>query len=110
MDFTELICKLSLDYLAQSSQLTPTDDDFVGWVDSQPLPGRPLLYQLGAQKCWEFGNLSFQSWVLDARGFSFADYLVHRLTAKDYLHWIDLFGTTTLARYKNEYDNEDGDE
>ena len=107
MDFTELICSHSRAYLAQATQYPPTDEDFVGWVDSQPLPGRPLLYQRGPQQCWADGNLSFYAWVLDVRGVSFANYLVQRLSEPDYVRWIDLFATTTLARYRNEYeDNE----
>lgn len=97
MSFTAKIVALSLDFLAQALQYTPTDEEFVSWVDSQPLPGRPILYHHGPCDCWQQGNLSLQAWVLESRGFSFANYLVTRLSEAEYLRWIDLFATTTLA-------------
>lgn len=97
MPFTARISALSLNFLHQALVLTPTDNEFVSWVDAQPLPVRPLLYLAGPQQCWEKNSPSFQSWVLEARGISFADYLAKRLSERDYLRWVDLFGTTTLA-------------
>ncbi|MDF7815535.1 MULTISPECIES: hypothetical protein [Hymenobacter] len=101
-DFTQRIDELALDYLHQAVALglTPTDDEFVGWVDAQPLASRPGLYRKGWAHCWAAGLLSFQEWVLLARGMSLADYLVQRLSEKEYLRWVELFATSTLARPK----------
>ena len=109
MDFTERISLLSLDYLAQALSLTPTDVEFVGWVDHQPLPVRPLLYLAGPAKCWAGHSPSYQASVLESRGVSFVEFLLQRLSEADYLRWVGLFATTTLARNMNEYGNEDGD-
>jgi len=97
MDFNERMDNLALDYLYQAHAFTPTDDEFVGWVDAQPVEARAGLYRKGPRTCWEAGLLSFQAWVLTARGFSLADYMMHRLSEKEYLHWVELFATTTLA-------------
>lgn len=101
-DFTERIDELALDYLHQALALglTPTDDEFVGWVDAQPLASRPGLYRKGWAHCWAAGLLSLQEWVLMARGMTFADYLVHRLSEKEYMRWVDMYATSTLARFK----------
>lgn len=101
-DFTERIDELALDYLHQALApgLTPTEDEFVSWVDAQPLASRPALYRKGWAHCWAAGLLSFQEWVLTARGMSLADFLVHRLSEKEYVRWVDMFATSTLARSK----------
>ena len=98
MDFNERMDSLALDFLHQSLQLTPTDDEYVGWVDSQPVATRTGLYRKGPTACWAAGVLSFQSWVLTAQGFSLADFMVKRLSEADYLRWVERFATTTLAR------------
>ena len=98
MDFKERMDNLALDYLHQSLQFTPSDDEFVGWVNSQPIAVRAGLYREGPASCWARGLLSFQAWVLTARGVSLADYMVHRLSEKEYLRWVERFATTTLAR------------
>ncbi len=96
MPFAAKIAVLSRLFLEQAADFTPTDNEFVSWVDSQPLPVRPLLYVAGPGKCWAGQSPSFQAWVLDARGISFADYLVKRLGENDYLRWVELFGVATL--------------
>lgn len=97
MPLTGKIAALSLEFLAQAGRFSPTDEEFVSWVDSQPLAVRPLLYLAGPATCWAKQSPSFQAWVLDARGISFADYLVKRLSEKEYLRWVDLFGVATLG-------------
>ena len=99
-DFTQRMDALAQDYLRQALALglVPTDEEFVGWVDAQPLASRPGLYHTGWAHCWATGLPSFQEWVLTARGMSLPDYLVHRLSAKEYVRWVDMFATSTLAR------------
>jgi len=97
MDFNERMDNLALDYLYQAHRYTPTDDEFVGWVDAKPVELRAGLYRKGPATCWAAGLISFQAWVLTTRGFSLADYMVHRLSKKEYLHWVERFATTTLA-------------
>lgn len=97
MPLTGKIAKLSLAFLAQAERFTPTDEDFVSWVDSQPLAVRPLLYLAGPARAWAGQSPSYQAWVLDARGISFADYLAKRLSESEYLRWVDLFGIPTLG-------------
>lgn len=98
MDFNERMDDLALDYLAQALPLTPTDNEFVGWVDAQPVAVRAGLYRKGPVTCWAEGLLSFQAWVLTVRGYSLDEFMVHRLTPTDYLRWVERFATTTLAR------------
>ena len=98
MDFKERMDALALDYLYQARAFTPSDDGFVGWVDSQPVAVRAGLYRKGPLHCWAAGSLSFQAWVLTARGVSLADYMVHRLSEQEYVRWVERFATTTLAR------------
>ena len=98
MDFNERMDNLALDYLYQSQDFTPTDDEFMGWVDAQPVELRAGLYRKGPAACWAAGMISFQAWVITARGLSLADYLVHRLSEKEYLRWVERFATYTLAR------------
>ena len=98
MELLERIDELALTYLHQALQFSPTDDEFVGWVDAQPLASRPGLYRQGPALCWAGGSISFQEWVLTARGMSFADFLVHRVSENDYLRQVDRYATSTLAR------------
>lgn len=98
MDFNERMDNLALDYLYQAHTFTPTDDEFVGWVDAQPVELRAGLYRKEPAGCWAAGMISFQAWVLTARGLSLADYMVHRLSEKEYLRWVERFATSTLAR------------
>lgn len=97
MPFSQKIAALSLRFLSQASEYSPTDEEFVRWVDSQPLPVRPLLYLAGPEKSWRGNSASFQAWVLEARGISFADYLVKRLCERDYLRWVELYGSATFG-------------
>ena len=98
MDFNERMDNLALDYLYQALSHTPTDDKLVGWVDAQPVELRAGLYRKGPAACWAAGLVSFQAWVLTARGLSLADYMVHRLSETEYLRWVERFATPTLAR------------
>lgn len=104
MPLTGKIAALSLAFLAQAQQFSPTDEEFVSWVDNEPLPVRPLLYLAGPQICWEKNSPSFQAWVLESRGISFADYLVNRLSAQEYRRWVELFATSTLAEDERDKD------
>ncbi|TVT36761.1 hypothetical protein FNT36_24930 [Hymenobacter setariae] len=99
-DFTQRISELAQAYLHQALALglAPTDDEFVSWVDAQPLASRPDLYHNGWAHCWATELPSFQEWVLTARGLSLPEYLVRRLSEKEYLRWVDMYGTPTLSR------------
>jgi hypothetical protein len=94
--FCELIAELCLTYLQKVDKLTPTEEEFVGWVDSHALPVRPILYLSGPAKCWASGNASFKAWVLQERGFLFHDFMANRLCEQDYLRWLDSYTTPTL--------------
>lgn len=98
MDFNERMVNLALHYLYHAQTFTPTDDEFVGWVDAQPVELRAGLYRKGPASCWEAGLISFQAWVLTLRGLSLTDYMVHRLSEKEYLRWVERFATSPLTR------------
>lgn len=98
MDFNERMDYLALDYLSQAHRYTPTDNEFEGWVNAQPVELRADFYRKGLATCWAAGLISLQAWVLTARGLSLADYLVHRLSEQDYLRWVERFATATLVR------------
>lgn len=99
-DFTQRIEELAQGYLRQASTLglTPTDEEFVGWVDAQPLASRPSLYYKGWARCWAAELPSLQEWLLTARGMSLPEYLVYRLSEKEYISWVDMYGTPTLSK------------
>jgi hypothetical protein len=97
MPFTERIAKLHLAFLKQADHLSPTDEEFVSWVDSQLVAMRPVLYLLGPQKCWTTGGAGLRAWVLEARGVSISEYMVNHLEEADYLRWVERFATPTLA-------------
>jgi hypothetical protein len=97
MDFTEKIVQLHLAFLRQAEGITPTDEEFVSWVDSQLVAMRPVLYFLGPQKCWTTGSAGLRAWVLEARGISISEYMVNHLDEPNYLRWVERFAISTLG-------------
>jgi hypothetical protein len=95
--FNEKVAQLHLDFLSQAADFTPTDEEYVAWVDSYLVAMRPALYMMGPQQCWNSGSASFRAWVLETRGISISDYMVKRLTTSEYLRWVERFATPTLA-------------
>lgn len=107
MPFTEKICQLHLNFLRQADSCTPTEEEYVSWVDSQLVAVRPVLYMLGPERCWTTGSASFKAWVLEARGISISAYMAQQLNEADYLRWVERFATPTLAPDSPKYDKSD---
>lgn len=95
--FNEKVAQLHLEFLNQAADFSPTDEEFVTWVDSYLVAMRPALYKMGPQQCWNTGSASFKAWVLESRGISISDYMVKRLSESEYLRWVERFATPTLA-------------
>lgn len=97
MSFIERTAQQHLDFLHLADKLTPTDEDFVSWVDSHAIALRPVLYMAGPERCWLAGKASYKAWVLERRNISITDYMADILSESEYLRWVEMFATNTLA-------------
>lgn len=98
MEFNDRIVRLSDNYLQQGLQFMPTPAEFVGWVDTFPPAVRPRLYAQGPEASWHSQAYSLLDYVLTSRGYSVEAYLLQHLGEAEYLRWVSLYATSTLAR------------
>lgn len=85
--FVQRVAEYSVAFLHQALGLLPTAEEFIGWVNTQPLSIRALLLRRGPAACWDGGSLSYQDYVLNQRGYSVHQYMAQQLSAGDYLRW-----------------------